>query len=155
MKLPKLLASFGFCFLIAALGSAVTLPAISGWYLQLHKPFFAPPNSVFGPVWTILYCLMAVALYLVWSYPNKVFHKEQALRIFGLQLLLNFSWSFVFFGLHAPLPAFLVIVGLWGSIFVTIARFKAISELAATLLLPYIAWVSFAAILNLAIVLLN
>lgn len=157
MNILKFGFSIGICFLIAFIGSAVTLPSISTWYAQLNKPFFSPPNFLFGPVWTTLYFMMGVSLYLVQSAKLKVKNgkKDEAIKIFILQLILNLLWSLVFFGLHQPLLAFIVIVALWYSILITIRYFYKISQPAAYLLFPYILWVSFASILNLAIVALN
>lgn len=132
------------------------MPAIPTWYQALNKPFFNPPNFVFGPVWTILYLLMAIAFYIVWnSKTKKKAEKERAIHLFLIQLALNFSWSIVFFNLHQLLFSFGVITALWLSILFTIHAFYRISKPAAYLLIPYILWVSFASILNLFIVLLN
>lgn len=157
MKILKFVFSIGVCFFIAFLGSAITLPSISTWYATLDKPFFSPPNWIFGPVWTTLYFLMGIALYLVISDKKKVIRKQArtAVFVFGVQLIFNLLWSLVFFGLHQPLLAFIVIVALWYSIFMTIKYFYKISKPAAYLLIPYIGWVSFASILNLAIAVLN
>ena len=126
----------------------VTLPSIPTWYAQLNKPSFSPPNWVFGPVWTILYFLMGISLYLVWD-------KNRKIKIFFIQLALNFLWSLIFFGFHLPLIAFITIIALWIAIFMTIKSFHKISRLSALLLVPYILWVSFAALLNLFIILYN
>jgi len=155
MKTLKLIISIGLCFIVAFIGSAVTLPSIPTWYAQLNKPFFNPPNFIFGPVWTVLYLLMGISLYLVWNKGWKNKNTNKAIRVFLVQLALNFSWSFVFFGLHLPFLAFLTIIALWIIIFYTITLFKKISKLASELLIPYLLWVSFALILNLFIVILN
>lgn len=141
-------ASLLICFGVSVLGAAITTPAIGNWYASLNKPFFNPPNWIFGPVWTLLYFLMAISLSIIWN-------KNGAKKIFFLQLFLNFLWSFVFFYFHQPLLAFIVIILLWTTILKTILDFKKISPLAAGLLVPYILWVSFALILNLSIVILN
>ena len=148
------MSSLVLCFAIAYAGSAVTLPSINTWYPTLAKPFFNPPNYVFGPVWTILYFLMAVSLALIWSAPKKK-HTKQAIQYFMTQLALNFLWSLVFFGFHLPLFALFVILFLWAAIFKSILQFLSISQTAAFLMIPYLIWVSFATILNLAIVFLN
>ena len=155
MKILKLIASICFCYLIAFFGSLVTLPSISTWYAGLNKPSFNPPNYIFGPVWTILYTLMGVALYLVWDKKKKNKSADGAIKMFLLQLSLNFLWSLIFFGLHLPFAALLTIIALWLSIVYTILLFRKISNKAYLLLLPYIAWVSFALILNFSIVILN
>lgn len=120
------------------------------WYDQLIKPALNPPSWVFGPAWTVLYVLMAVAAVLVWR--KK---KWNALAIFGVQLALNLIWTPLFFGLHSPSWAFVDIVLLWGAIVWTIVAFSKVSKTAAWLLAPYILWVSFAAYLNFSIWLLN
>lgn len=155
MNISKLAASVGICFMVAFAGSMVTLPSIPAWYAGLNKPFFSPPNWVFGPVWTILYLLMGIALYLIWNRGLKNKTTQKAVKIFLIQLVLNFVWSLVFFGFHSPLVAFLTIIALWITIFRTIYLFNKLSSLAALLLLPYILWVSFALILNLFIAILN
>ena len=155
MKILKFIASICFCYLVAFFGSFVTLPSISTWYAGLNKPPFNPPNFIFGPVWTILYTLMGIALYLVWDKEKKNKSVNGAVEMFLLQLGLNFLWSLVFFGLHLPFAALLTIIALWICIVYTILLFRKISQAAYLLLIPYIAWVSFALILNLFIVILN
>lgn len=140
-------------FVAGAIGNIATIPNIPTWYETLEKPFFNPPNEVFGPVWSILYLLMGISLYIVWS------HKKQTSRngyvAFGVQLALNTLWSIVFFGLHQPWWSLLVILALIFAIIVTMREFWNTSKLAAWLLAPYIAWVSFATCLNFAIAYLN
>jgi translocator protein len=155
MNLKKLIASIGSCFLVAFLGGIFTSASVSTWYVQLEKPIFNPPNWVFGPVWSILYFMMGLALYKIWNQKTKSSKKEKAIGIFFIQLSLNFMWSLVFFGLRQPLLAFITIILLWIAIFVTMKYFWRISRNAGILLIPYILWVTFASILNLAIVLLN
>ena len=155
MKILKLIASVGFCYVVAFFGSLVTLPSIATWYAGLNKPSFNPPNFIFGPVWTILYTLMGVALYLIWDKKKNNKSVDTAIKMFLLQLSLNFLWSLIFFGLHLPFAALLTIIALWLSIVYTILLFRKISNKAYLLLLPYIAWVSFALILNFFIVILN
>lgn len=138
----------------AWVGSMVTYPSINNWYAGLEKPFFNPPDWIFGPVWTVLYLLMAVSLYLVWS-AQATRSKRLALSAFGVQLALNIAWSVVFFGLHQPWTAVGVIVAMWLAIAVTMATFWPISKLATYLLVPYLAWVSFATGLNISIAMLN
>jgi translocator protein len=155
MNYSKLIAALAICYFVAFAGSLVTTPAIDGWYATLNKPSFNPPNWIFGPVWTLLYTMMGISLYIVWNKGIANKKDKKAVAAFFIQLFLNFMWSFVFFGLQLPLLAFVVILVLWGSIFYTIVLFKKRSTLAAYLLIPYLAWVSFASILNLFIVLLN
>jgi benzodiazapine receptor len=141
-------------FLAGYLGSAATYPSIPTWYQTLSKPSFNPPNWLFGPVWTLLYFLMGISLYLIVR--NGVNQKnKKAVYIFVLQLVLNTLWSIVFFGLHAPLLALIVIIALWYFILKCIILFYPLNKKAAYLLIPYILWVSFASLLNLFIFLLN
>ena len=150
----KLLAKcLSLPLLVGILGSVVTLGSISTWYSTLNKPSFSPPNYLFGPVWTTLYILMGIALYLTLQTKNS--GKKSAVQIFLLQLFLNFLWSLVFFGFHQIFLAFLVIIVLWLSIFQNIRVFLKISKPAGYLLLPYIVWVTIAAVLNLSLFLLN
>jgi tryptophan-rich sensory protein len=151
----KLLIAIGLCLGTGAVGGLATAGSINTWYVNLSKPFFNPPNWIFGPVWTILYILMGIALYLVWINPPAKKNPHRAEMLFGVQLFLNILWSVIFFGLKNPLAAFLEIILLWAAILLTWQKFKEISKFAANLLVPYLAWVSFAAILNLAIVILN
>lgn len=143
------------CEAVGIAGSAFTLPAISTWYATLTKPGFSPPNSIFGPVWTALYALMGISAYVIWESKKKQSTVTIALYYFGAQLFLNLLWSFLFFGLRSPLFALIELVVLWLFILLTIKKFLKISHKAAYLLLPYLAWVSFALILNFAIVVLN
>ncbi len=138
------------CEAAGLLGTAFTISAIPAWYSLLDKPAFSPPNWVFGPVWTILYALMGIAAFLVWRRAGA-----GALVPFWVQLALNALWTPVFFGLRSPLMGLVVIALMWLAIVWTIAKFWPVSRPAALLLLPYLAWVSFASALNLAIYLLN
>ncbi len=142
-----------FPLLTGFVGSYFTLTSINTWYQALNKPFFNPPNFLFGPVWTILYILMGISLYLILISKSK--KKDLAVKVFFVQLFLNLLWSFIFFGFQNPFLALLEIIALWFAIFVTIRLFLPISKTAGYLLIPYILWVSFALILNLSIVLLN
>jgi len=136
-------------------GSLYTAPAIRTWYATLHKPSFNPPNWVFMPVWTVLYIMMAVAAFLVWRAPATGRWKVVALAAFLVQLLLNLLWSLLFFGLRQPAYALVDIVLLWLMIVVTAFLFVKLSRPAALLLVPYLAWVTFAAVLNSEILRLN
>lgn len=151
----KLASSIVICFLAAGIGSVFTSSAIPSWYATLTKPSFSPPNYLFGPVWTILYILMGISLYIIWNKGIKNKKVKAALYIFGIQLLLNTIWSPVFFGAHALLLAFIIIVALWFYIVKTIKAFAKIDKLASYLLYPYLAWVSFASILNFSVWFLN
>ena len=153
MKIIKLLLSIGFCLGAGILGSFFTISSIPTWYQTLNKPIFSPPNWIFGPVWTILYILMGISLYLVWISKSKL--KQNAVKLFLTQITLNALWSVIFFGLKNPILALLDIILLWATIFLTIKTFAKIKKLASNLLIPYLLWVTFATILNFSIVLLN
>jgi translocator protein len=142
------------CQMAGIIGAFFTTPAIPGWYAGLVKPLFNPPSWVFGPVWTLLYLMMGVSLYLVWI-ANKNKNRGYALRAFGVQLVLNSLWSIIFFGLQLPWVAFGEIVALWLMIGVTIYKQLSVSKLAAYLMIPYLLWVSFAGVLNFSIAWLN
>jgi translocator protein len=142
------------CFAAAAIGGAVTGPQIDGWYAALHKPGWNPPNGVFGPVWTVLYACMAVAAWLVWR-QDGLRPAKFPLTLFGVQLALNVLWSCVFFGLQLPGLAFAELIVLWSAIAATTAAFWRRSAVAGILLLPYLAWVAFAGVLNFAVWRLN
>jgi len=155
INITKIIVSVLICQGVGAVGSIFTSPAISTWYAILQKPSFNPPNWIFAPVWTILFLLMGISLYLIWSKGWADKRVKIALFIFGIQLVLNILWSFLFFGLQSPLYAFIEIIILWLAILLTIISFYRISKPAAYLLLPYILWVSFASILNFSIMILN
>jgi tryptophan-rich sensory protein len=137
------------------LGSFFTTPSITGWYQTLNKPEIAPPNWVFGPVWTTLFALMGIAAFLIWKRGWNRRDVKIALGIFIGQLALNTLWSILFFGVHSPGSAFIEIIFLWLAILATMIAFSKISKAAAWLLLPYIMWVSFAGYLNYLIWSLN
>jgi benzodiazapine receptor len=132
---------------VGALGTVPTLRAIPAWYRTLDKPGWNPPDRVFGPVWTALYALMGIALVLV-RRQERAGGVDRAQAVFGLQLALNLAWSFVFFGGRSLRGGLVVIALLWVSILTTIAEFGRVRRTAALLLLPYLAWVSFASLLN-------
>lgn len=138
-----------------ALGSLATIPAIPTWYTTLNKPFFNPPNWLFGPVWTLLYTFMAISAYLVWKEAGWGPKTRQFFRYYFIQLMLNSLWSLIFFGVKNPLLAFFVILFLLRYIVLCIKTAKPFSRVASYLLYPYIFWVTFASLLNLAIVVLN
>lgn len=153
--LPKLLVSISIPELVGIISTSFTIAAIPTWYATLTKPFFSPPNWVFGHAWTILYGLMGISAYLVWMKGIQKKKVKEALTIYGVQLVLNFFWSLIFFGLRQPLIALAEIMFLWVAIAITIVQFYKISKPAAYLLIPYLLWVSFASLLNLFIVILN
>jgi len=153
---------------IGLLGSLVTAPHINSWYAKLDKPSFNPPNWIFAPVWTTLFLLMGVSLSLVWTQSNKGIASPRknaglamtkeikiAFYIFIIQLIFNVFWSILFFALHNPLLALIDIIILWILILLNLISFYKINKLAGWLLLPYLLWVSFAAVLNWQIATLN
>jgi len=144
---PALRDAIGLAFWIALTFCAPVLGVISppgDWYASLNKPSWNPPPWIFGPVWTTLYLMMAVAAWLVWRRHGW----NRAIGIYLLQLLLNAAWTPVFFGLHQPGWAFAVIIALWLAIWLTMRAFARLNRAAAWLLAPYAAWVTFAAVLN-------
>jgi benzodiazapine receptor len=154
-SLGALLIFLVICLSTGFLGGLLTRPAIlSGWYDSLTKPFFTPPAWVFGPVWTLLYLLIAVAAWLVWA--GRVRHPVRIpLMIFFAQLVLNILWSALFFGAQRPGWAMVEIIFLWIFILGTVILFWRVHRLAAMLLVPYTMWVSFAVVLNGALWWLN
>ncbi len=152
-EIGKALIAVIICQMAGVIGSVFTADAIPDWYATLAKPEFSPPNWVFAPVWITLYTLMGISLYLVWNKRKK--DTTPALLVFFAQLVLNTIWSIVFFGLQSPFYAFIIIIFLWVLIAGSIYFFYRISKTAAYLLIPYILWVSFAALLNYYIFALN
>lgn len=153
-KIFRLITAVIVCEGAGIIGALFTTPAISTWYVLLNKPFFNPPNFIFGPVWTILYFLMGISLYLIWE-SAKDKNKNIGLKLFLIQLGLNTLWSIVFFGRHSIVGGLVIIILLWFLIFKTIYYFQKVNQTAAFLLYPYLVWVSFATILNLFILILN
>lgn len=153
--LLKLLASLTVVLAAGGIGSLATTRAIPTWYRDLAKPSFNPPDWLFGPAWTTLYLLMAVAAFLVWKQGLGATGVKLALAAFLVQLILNALWSVLFFGLRSPLGGLVDIIVLWLAILANIILFFRVSVPAGILLLPYIAWVTFAAVLNAAILRLN
>lgn len=141
-------------FAAGAIGSLATIPNIPTWYGTLVKPPLNPPNWIFGPVWSVLYLLMGIALALIILKANKQ-SKQNAYFWFGLQLTLNTIWSLVFFGLHSPWLGVVVIIALIISILMTIRKFYRIKKSSAWLLVPYLAWVCFATYLTVGVAVLN
>jgi translocator protein len=154
-KALYLVVAIAVSFLPGAVGSLFTAPAIPVWYAGLVKPAFNPPNWVFGPVWTTLYVLMGIALFLVLKDGSATRRGKTAAGVFAVQLFLNGLWSYIFFGLELPGWAFVEIVALWVSILACLVLFARISRAAGLLLAPYLLWVTFAAMLNGAIWRLN
>lgn len=143
------------CEAVGITSSFFTVQNIPTWYATLERPWFAPPNWLFGPVWTILYALMGISVALVWEQGIKKPQVKQAVQTFVAQLVANFFWSILFFGLRSPILGLVGVFVLWSLIVLTIKQFYPLSKWAAYLLLPYLAWVSFASLLNLALFILN
>lgn len=135
------------------IGSFFTMPAIEGWYATINRPFWTPPNWVFGPVWTTLYVLMGIAAGLVWS--SRKLGRVFAIWLFVAHLVVNSLWSIVFFGLQEPGAALAIIATLWLVIIAMMRVFSRFSRAAAYLLVPYLLWVTYASTLNAGIVFLN
>ena len=142
------------CLSVAGLGAIFTAGAVRDWYPTLQKPSWNPPAWLFGPVWTILYLMMAIAAWIVWR-KRELISVNSSLALFVFQLILNAAWSPLFFGLRNPLAGLLDIVPLWAAILVTLISFWKISPAAGILLVPYWLWVSFATALNYAVWKLN
>ena len=149
-----LVVAIVLCFAAAGLGGLVTTPQIPNWYATIAKPTWTPPDWIFGPVWTLLYLMMAVAAWLVWR-QNGFADAKLPLTLFAIQLALNSLWSVLFFGLQNPGAAAVEIILLWAAILATLIAFWKLSKWAGGLLAPYLAWVSFATVLNVAIWRLN
>jgi tryptophan-rich sensory protein len=177
-NLIKLFASIIICELAGVVGSIFTVQEINKWYSILKKPSFNPPSWIFAPVWTTIFVLMGIALYLVWDkkfaiknelkfkqkkpinklskkFLNGRWQKANIILIFAVQLILNVFWSVIFFGAHATGWAFFELLMLWVAVVFTIINFYRVSKISAWLLAPYILWISFAGILNFAIWILN
>jgi translocator protein len=159
MKRKNSLVKLGISILIVLtigfLGSFFTSSSVNEWYPTINKPSFNPPNWLFGPVWTILYIMIGISIYLVWTTKDKEELKKKTYFAFGTQLVLNFLWSFLFFGNRMILGALICIFALLMAILVNIVFARKISKTAGWLLMPYFAWVGFATILNFAIWMLN
>ena len=155
-KISRIAIVVLICLSVGYLSGMVTRTAITTWYPTLVKPIFNPPNWIFAPVWTSLYVMMGIAAGLVWNQiaSNKV-AVTKALQFFGIQLVLNALWSYLFFGMHNLMLATIEVVLLWLLIFETYSQFAKINKTASYLLLPYLAWVSFASVLTASIWWLN
>ncbi|MBD1393194.1 TspO/MBR family protein [Mucilaginibacter glaciei] len=140
---------------IGGVASIFTRPEIAGWYSTLKKPGFTPPPWLFPVAWTLLYFLIATAAYLIWKRRDSSTTYKTAAYIYAVQLLLNFSWSIVFFGMHQVLAALIIIILLLVAIILNINWFGRCSKTAAWLLVPYGLWVGFAMVLNLSIYIIN
>ena len=154
-KVLKFIISIIICQSAGIFGSLFTFEAVPDWYITLEKPFFAPPNWIFGPVWIILYFLMGVSLYIVWKDELKSKTRNVFFVVFAIQLILNALWSLLFFGLKSPLLGLIDILILDVMLVVTIFYAKRVSKYAAMLLIPYMVWIIIASVLNYAIMVLN
>lgn len=180
-KISKLLVSIIICEFAGVVGGVFTARSVRVWYPALNKPFFNPPNWIFGPVWTILFVLMGISLFIVWeknfavknnltALDNKIkrspsqwskelwsgkWQKLNIILVFGAQLVLNILWSAIFFGARNPALAFFELIMLWAAIIYTIINFYRVSKASAYLLVPYILWVTFAGVLNFVIWIIN
>ena len=158
MKIPnwgKILVTFGATFAAGAVGSLFTFSEIPTWYATLNKTIISPPNWVFGPVWTLLYIMMAVAAFLVWRETKEKQIVKEAMQLNAIQLILNAMWSILFFGGHLLGVAYLEIIALLIVIILTTRYYFKVSNAAGYMMLPYIAWVTFASFLNLFVWLAN
>ncbi len=157
----KILISVIVCLGLGFLSGFSTVSEIQGWYAELNKPVFTPPNWLFGPAWTIIYILIGGSFGLIWQvsakarYPIIVKFANRGLVIFGIHFLLNLAWTPVFFGFHNPELGLVVILLLLAFIIILIRHFFRLDRVASFLLIPYLLWVSFATALNLSIVILN
>jgi len=144
-----------FCEAVGLLAAWATQLSVTTWYPTLAKPWFTPPNWLFAPVWTLLYAMMGLAVFLVWRRGTARAGVRQALVLFGLQLGLNAAWSFAFFGARSPGLGLVVIVGLGAVLTWTVERFFRVRSAAGWLMVPYLVWVGYAVLLNAAIWTLN
>ena len=151
----QLIISLALPLIVGALAGFFTAASVKGWYVTIQKPSFNPPNSIFAPVWSLLYVMMGIAFYLVWIKKTESKLKTKAMLFYCIQLALNFCWSLIFFYGEQPGWALVDIVLLWIMIAGAIYYFSKISKAAAWMLVPYILWVSFATALNFAIWKLN
>jgi len=155
----KFIIAIIICLGAGFLGSLTTVTGPGSWYDLLNKPPITPPGIVFPIAWNILYVLMGISLFLVWSQPQKYRKdpekKKTALALFGVQLFFNILWSYLFFGLQSPVAGLMGIFVLLGLVSITIIKFYQLHEKAAYLLMPYLLWLCFATILNLWVVILN
>jgi translocator protein len=153
-KYIKLSLCIAVPLLIGAISGFATAVGINIWYSEINKPFFNPPNYLFGPVWTILYILMGISFFIILQSPINEFRKK-AITVFCVQLFLNFCWSFLFFKFQLLGLAFIEILLIWASILTMITIFFKINKTAAIIQIPYLLWVSFATVLNGSIWYLN
>jgi tryptophan-rich sensory protein len=147
--------AFAAVAVTAAIGSAATTPHIAGWYAGISKPWFTPPNWVFGPAWTILFAVMALAFWRILQVPAGTPGRTRAILVFAVQLVFNALWSIVFFGMQNPPAALVVVLGLELSVLAMIAAFRSLDPPAGWMNVPYALWVAFATALNVGVVMMN
>ena len=153
-QIIKLVASLLLPLAVGGIAGIFTTEAIPGWYASLNQPSFNPPNWVFGPVWTMLYIILGFSLFLIWKLPSGK-ERNQAILVFMIQLLFNFGWSFFFFYFKMIGLALIDIVALWIMIIVMLFQFYKLKPVAAYINIPYLFWVTFATVLNVAYFFLN
>jgi len=154
-KILLLCLALGICLLAGYIGSYFTMPSIPTWYAGLVKPDLTPPSWVFGPVWTTLYVMMGLSLYLMLLHGLNNRDVQFGVVFFLFQLLLNVSWSFAFFSMHSIFLALMAVIALWATLLCTMIQAFRVSAGAGALLIPTFLWVSFAMYLNYAIMQLN
>ena len=154
IKWPLLLICIAIPLVSGSLSGLAIADHISSWYSTLNKPSFNPPNYLFGPVWSVLYILMGIGLYLILQTPKSAM-RTKSIMLFAVQLILNLSWSFIFFNAQSPFAALIIIGLLWIAILMMMIYFHTLSPIASYLQIPYLLWVSFASVLNAAIWILN
>lgn len=154
IKWPLLLICIAIPLVSGSLSGLAIADHISSWYSTLNKPSFNPPNYLFGPVWSVLYILMGIGLYLILQTPKSAM-RTKSIVLFTVQLILNLSWSFIFFNAQSPFAALIIIGILWIAILMMMIYFHTLSPIASYLQIPYLLWVSFATVLNAAIWILN
>ncbi len=152
-----LIAFMVLCVIISTASAAVTSTSVTDWYPTLEKPFFTPPNWLFGPAWSLIYALIAISGWRVWSKTGLLAHTggRKIFIIYGVQLTLNLFWSFLFFGAESPLAGLIDIVPLFAMIIVNIVVFARVDRIASWMMVPYAVWVGYATLLNAAIWWLN
>jgi benzodiazapine receptor len=154
----KFVISIIVCESVGIIGSSFTFSSVTNWFPTLVKPWFSPPSWLFGPVWIIMYFLMGLSLYIIWNSKaelSKQKYRKQFFILFGIQLILNALWSFLFFGLKTPIYGLIDILFLDIVVAMTIIYAYRVSKYAVILLAPYMVWITFATLLNFEIVLLN
>ena len=147
--------AIGVVFTASFIGNAATMPNIPTWYAEIQKPWFTPPNWLFGPVWTLLFTALIVAFYRILRLDPLTPGRQRAIIIFVIQIACNTLWSIAFFGMRSPGLGLVVIVFLWSSIVANMIAFRRLDRLSSWAFPPYLAWVSFAGALNLAIYMMN